>query len=70
MVNHSIWFVDGEGEHSNTIEAKWRGLRRVIPPNSRNAHRLPMFLVENMWRKKHANDLWGGLMGALRRVKY
>ena len=69
VVNHSENFVDPEtGTHTNTIEAKWGGLKRVIPKNARRAERLGPYLSSEMWRKKFQNDLWGGIIAAWQSV--
>ena len=59
VVNHSENFVDPiTGTHTNTIESKWGGLKRVIPKNARRAEHLGPYLTIEMWREKHINDLW------------
>ena len=71
VVNHSENFVDPvTGTHTNTIESKWGGLKRVIPKNARRKERLGPYLTSEMWRKKHINDLWGGLIQAWKSVVY
>ena len=66
-VNHSRWFVDPiDGTHTNTIEGTWCGIKRKIPIRNRNADTIDKHLLEFIWRRKNADDLWGGLMRAFR----
>ncbi|ORE08154.1 hypothetical protein BCV72DRAFT_324617 [Rhizopus microsporus var. microsporus] len=62
-VNHSIHFVAEDGAHTNTIE-----LNCMTRP--RNKKMMPWVLVEFMWRRKHYDDLWDGLMKALKNDAY
>lgn len=70
-VNHSQHFVDPiTGVHTNTIEGFWNGIKLQIPPRNRTRDAITNHLLEFIWRKKNQNDLWGGLVDALRTTGY
>jgi transposase-like protein len=70
-VNHSQNFVNPvDGTHTNTIEGTWGALKFKIAPRNRTQEDIEGHLVEFIWRRKHDEDLWGGLIAALRSVYY
>jgi transposase-like protein len=70
-VNHTQHFVNpGDGTHTNTIEGTWNGLKLKIAPRHRTRGQMTEHLLEFIWRRRHANDLWGGLIAALSDVHY
>ncbi len=70
-VNHSRNFVNPvDGTHTNTIEGTWGALKFKIAPRNRTQEDIEGHLVEFIWRRKHDEDLWGGLIAALRSVYY
>lgn len=69
-VNHSISFISELGTHTNTIEGNWNGFKIRIPARNRNNEDLPGFLLECIWRRKHIDDLWAGLIRAFQIVGY
>ena len=69
-VNHSKEFTNAAGQHTNTIEAKWGGLKKVIPRNVRRQEKLGPYLVVEMWRKVNAGNLWNAFLRAIRRAEY
>jgi transposase-like protein len=70
-VNHSLYLRDpNTGVHTNTIEGTWSGLKRNIQMRYRTNSAIDKHLVEFIWRRKHAGDLWGGFLDALRDVHY
>ena len=70
-VNHSRTFVDpSTGVHTNTIEGTWNAVKFSIAPRNRTRNSVEGHLLEFIWRRKHATDLWNGLMEAFRNVHY
>jgi hypothetical protein len=70
-VNHSEGFKDPiTGVHTNTVEGTNYALKRCVPPRNRTTDDLHMYLMEFVWRRKHANDLWEAFLEALRIVSY
>ncbi|CAG8613353.1 13178_t:CDS:1 [Acaulospora morrowiae] len=69
-INRSISFVNMNGTHTNTIEGTWQGLKIRIQPRHRGTESIEKYLLEFIWRRKHENDLWQGLLDALRTIKY
>jgi transposase-like protein len=66
-VNHSQFFRDPlTGAHTNYIESTWRGLKIKIPARNRVREGIEGFLFEFAWRRANEQDLWGGLLKALR----
>jgi transposase-like protein len=70
-VNHSKNFRDpSTGVHTNTIEGTWNGIKLTIAPRARNKESIEERLLEFIWRRKHAGDLWTGLIDAFQSIKY
>jgi IS1 family transposase len=66
-VNHGENFVDPiSGLHTNTIEGTWAGLKLKIRPCNRSSDLISDHLLEFIWRRKNRDDLWNGLLDALR----
>jgi ISXO2-like transposase domain len=69
-VNHSIGFISPTGVHTNSIEGTWNGIKIGVPSRNRTFGDMPDFLLEFIWRRKNAGDLWGGLLNAFRTISY
>ncbi|KAJ8651429.1 hypothetical protein O0I10_013026 [Lichtheimia ornata] len=69
-VNHRIEFVTEEGVHTNNIEGTWAGIKRGITERQRTKQMTPWKLIEFIWRRKHSEDWWGGLLSSLRDVAF
>jgi transposase-like protein len=70
-VNHSRWFKDPvTGINTNTVEGTNYAIKRSIEPRNRTEESLPSRLVEFVWRRKFANNIWEGFLDALREVVY
>ena len=70
-VNHSKWFKDpNTGVHTNNIEGTWNGVKMTIAPRARTANSIEERLLEFIWRRKHGEMLWVGLLTALKSNKY
>ncbi|CDH61197.1 hypothetical protein RO3G_17462 [Lichtheimia corymbifera JMRC:FSU:9682] len=69
-VNHSENFVDPvHGTHTNTIEGTWNGIKQNVSARHRTKKMMPWKLVEFIWRRKHDDNWWGGIMKALSSVQ-
>lgn len=55
--------------HTNTIEGTWSGLKLMIPKRNRTKD-IQERLFEFIWRRKHKNSLWDGLIYSLTLMKY
>ena len=68
QVNHSKNYVDPtSGACTNTIEAKWGGLKKAIPRQGFRAdHVLQEYLAEQMWRNSNKGHLWEAIIVALK----
>ena len=70
-VNHSQFFIDPDsGVHTNTIEGTWNGIKLNISPRNRNQDHVDGHLLSYIWKRKHCQNLWGGLINALRETSY
>jgi transposase-like protein len=69
-VNHSIQYVASDDTHTNTIEGTWNGLKMKIAVRNRNKNDMNDCLLEFIWRRKHREDLWEGLISALQNVSF
>jgi hypothetical protein len=66
-VNHSKCFLDQEtGAHTNTIEGTWSALKRGISARARTESAIGESLLEFIWRRLHADELWDAFIEALR----
>jgi ISXO2-like transposase domain len=69
IVNHSQHFVDPEdGTHTNTIEGTWNGIKLKIAPRNRTREGMEGHLLEFIWRRRNAADLWNSFINALRDI--
>ncbi|CDH61338.1 hypothetical protein RO3G_17462 [Lichtheimia corymbifera JMRC:FSU:9682] len=69
-VNHAKEFKTAAGVHTNTIEGTWNGIKFLIRARHRTAPTMKYRLAEFIFRRKHANDLWGGVIKALKEVSF
>jgi hypothetical protein len=70
-VNHSKGFVNPENSAcTNHIEGTWAGIKRKISPRNRVAGFIKEHLLEFVWRRKHADALWSGLLASFSMVAY
>lgn len=52
------------------ILGTWNGIKSLIRARHRTAPTMKYRLVEFIFRRKHANDLWGGVIKALKEVSF
>jgi ISXO2-like transposase domain len=65
-VNHSEHFVNPEdGTHTNSIEGTWNGIKSKVSPKNRTREDMEGQLLEFIWRRKHARDLWNSFITVL-----
>ncbi|KAJ8651351.1 hypothetical protein O0I10_013142 [Lichtheimia ornata] len=69
IVNHAKEFKTAAGVHTNTIDGTWNGIKSIIKARHRTAPIMKYRLVEFIFRRKHAGNLWGGIIKALKEVK-
>ncbi|CDH61146.1 hypothetical protein RO3G_03583 [Lichtheimia corymbifera JMRC:FSU:9682] len=69
-VNHAKEFKTAAGVHTNTIEGTWNGIKSMIRARHRTAPTMKYRLAEFIFRRKHAGDLWGGIIKALKEVSF
>lgn len=43
----------------------WNGIKQNVTARHRTKKMMPWKLVESIWRRKHDDDWWGGIMKAL-----
>jgi hypothetical protein len=68
-VNHSQHFVNPEdGTHTNSIEGTWNGIKLKVSPRNRTREDMEGHLLEFIWRRKHAADLWDNFIDVLRDI--
>ena len=58
------------GTHTNNIEAKWSGLKGVIPKNRRNVKHCTERILMLIWRHQNKDDLWSDFVRSLAIVHY
>ena len=70
-VNHSETFVNPiDGTCTNTIEGTWNGVKLSMSARKRTGELAQDCLWEFIWRRKHHDDLWSGLLKSLSDVDY
>jgi hypothetical protein len=69
-VNHSLCYVSPEGVHTNTIEGSWNGIKLTIAVRNRNKNDIEDCLLDFIWKRKHKDDLWKGLITALQSIAF
>jgi transposase-like protein len=70
-VNHSKQFFNPKnGCCTNTIEGLWNGLKLSVKPRQRTSKIAPGCFLEYIWRKKNKENLWEGLLSALKETAY
>ncbi|KAG8222183.1 hypothetical protein J437_LFUL001275 [Ladona fulva] len=52
----------------NTLRGTWEGLKQNVARRNRTTERIEEHLWEFIWRSKHADDAWDGLLFALKEV--
>ncbi|XP_066925007.1 uncharacterized protein [Clytia hemisphaerica] len=52
-VNHSVEFVNSNGDHTNKIEGHWRQAKKNLPPFGVKKYLFSSHLAEFMWRYTH-----------------
>ena len=55
-VNHSVEFVNSDGDHTNKIEGHWRVAKSTLPKFGRRKYMMSSYLAEFMWRYEHKDD--------------
>jgi hypothetical protein len=69
VVNHSVEFVNADGDHTNSIEATWRTTKQRIP-QKRTTRIIQDHLFERMWRIQNLGRTWTALLDLLREVRF
>ncbi|KAG1136329.1 hypothetical protein G6F37_012182 [Rhizopus arrhizus] len=64
-----VTFRDGD-VHTNTIEGTWNGIKMNVTPVLRTKKMVPWLLIEFIWRRKHHNDIFGGIVNCLKNVSF
>jgi hypothetical protein len=68
-VNHSHHFVNLEdGTHTNSIKGTWNGIKLKVSPRNRTRENMEEHMLEFIWRRKHAADLWNNFIDVLRDI--
>lgn len=66
-VNHSQNYVDPiSGAHTNSIEGTWNGIKQGIKPRNRTKKNIEEYLLEFIWRRQNANNLWDAFLNAMK----
>ncbi|KAG1135356.1 hypothetical protein G6F37_012901 [Rhizopus arrhizus] len=68
-VNHNVTLRDGD-VRTNTIEETWNGIEMNATPALRTKKMVPWLLIELFWRRKHNNDIFGGIVNCLKSVSF
>ena len=55
-VNHSLEFVNDDGDHTNKIEGHWRQAKSKLPKFGVRKHLFSTYLAEFIWRYLHRGD--------------
>lgn len=55
-VNHSVEFVNKDGDHTNKIEGHWRHAKSNLPKFGVRKHLFSTYLAEFIWRYMHRDE--------------
>ena len=55
--------------HTNTIEGNWSGIKMNMLKRDMCKEKLDIHLKEYLWRRKHENNLWEGLLESIKNYK-
>ena len=70
-VNHSIEFVNTDGDHTNTIEGHWRHAKLLLPKFGPRKSLFASYLGEFMWRYQHkGTDLFSVMVQRISEVEF
>ena len=70
-VNHSIEFVNSDGDHTNKIEGHWRHAKAMMPTFGTRKHLFASYLGEFMWRyERKGNDLFEEIINDISGTSY
>jgi transposase-like protein len=70
-VNHSIQFsIPGTNIHTNSIEGTWSAIKSKISKRYRCENGIGEHLQTFMWRRQNKENLWNGLIKALKDYEY
>ena len=70
-VNHSVEFVNSEGDHTNKIEGHWRVAKAPLPKYGRRKYHMSSYLAEFMWRyERKGTDLFLAMLDAISKVEF
>ena len=50
-MNHSVEFVNSDGDHTNKIEGNWRHVKASLPKYGVKKYLFSSYLAEFMWRR-------------------
>ena len=68
-MNHTDHFVDPlTGVHTNNIERTWNGMKMHICRQHFNREFIDGALMEFIWRRRYAGDLWNRLLHAMHHI--
>ncbi len=70
-VNHSIEFVNEDGDHTNKIEGHWRHAKSLLPTFGARKNHFASYLGEFMWRHENkGKDLFEEIIKDISETKY
>lgn len=68
-VNHSVEFVNKDGNHTNKIEGHWSHAKCKLPKFGIRKHLFSTYLAEFIWRYMHRNeDLFSVFLNDVKKV--
>ena len=68
-VNHSVEFVNDDGDHTNKIEGHWRQAKCKLPKFGVRKHLFSTYLAEFIWRYLHrGEDLFAVFLSDVKKV--
>ena len=66
VVIHNVSFINERGEHTNTIEGNWLGVKRNVPLRCKTLNLISPFLSEFIWRRLNNENFWDSLISLLK----
>lgn len=68
-INHSETFVAENGDHTNTIEGTWNGMKCTMTTTQKGKAKCPIHILTFIWRRQNKGNLWNSFLSSLKNLR-